>query len=160
MSLFSAYGFSIRVLHKDDSDDIYRVFEEILVRKNVDSRQIGRDMRILQGEIKFALKNKRHVIIGLEKDGILVGAAMCNDSGNIPWIGHLNILKKYRYSKAVLVLMHYIINILFKDKNVSVGKENVELFEKNLLPETTLLQIRIFNPDLGIRLQKLIDKDN
>ncbi len=160
MSLFSAYGFDIRILHIGDTQDIFNVFEPVLVNKNQNFTLVNRDIRILNGEIKYALKNKKHIIIGLEKDGVLVGAAMCNDSGGIPWIGHLNILNKYRYTKAIVVLMHFILNILFKTKNVGVAKQNVQSFEKHLMPDTKLLKIRLFHPDSKVRFQTIIDKDN
>ena len=159
MSLFKAFGFSIRVLHKEDTDEIFRVFKPVLVRNHFDQLVVNRDIRILQGEIRYALKNKKHVIIGLEKDGVLVGAAMCNDDSDIPWIGHLNILKEYRGTKAVVVLMHFILNILFKDKNVSVAKANVKQFKKHLMPDTSLLKIRLFHPKSKERFQIIIDRD-
>lgn len=158
MIFLSAFGFDIVELGPDDYDDIYSVLETELVRKKLNQTLVARDQRILSNNIKYTFKVNLYYAVGLKKGDELIGVCLCNDTDDMPWLGNLVIKEEYRKTKAFIVLAHFLLNMMFKDRSVSTGTEVSKDFEKLLIPPSKQIKVRVFDPRAGERLQKIIDK--
>lgn len=157
-SIYNKFGFDIVLLTPDDFEDIFNVFSTELVPKTKNKSTIGRHQRILIGEINYTFDNPTYYILGLAKDGKLIGASMCNENNDVPWLGHLTILNEYRNSKAFIVFLHYILNILFKDKKVEMGNERTILYHNMIERQGLNPDIVVVKKNIGLRLQNIINK--
>lgn len=158
MIFLSAFGFDIVELGPDNFQETYDVLEKELVRRNQNSTLISRDERILTNNLNFTFKTNLYYAVGLKKGDELVAVCLCNDSDDMPWIGNLVIEEEYRMTKAVVVLMHFLLNMMFKDRNVSTGMKNIQQFEKHLMPPSNQLKFRVFDPRSAERFKVIIDK--
>lgn len=159
MTFFSAFGFDVVEIQDKDIDDAYNILQEELVRKNLNFTLQKRDERILENNIKYTINNRFYYGVGLKKDNEWVGVCLCNDSDKWAWIGNLVIKKEYRKTKALIVLLHFILNILFEKENVSVGIKNTEQFEKLLVEPNKEIKFRVFHPNTKIRCAEIINKE-
>ena len=96
--------------------------------------------------------------IGVFKGNILVGVALCNEEDDIPWIGHMYILKKHQKTKAFILLAYYLSNILFKDKPIRLDSPNTDQFKSviNQLPKQ--IGGQVITIDTAERLKKIMEK--
>lgn len=155
--IYSKFGFDIVILYPEDYDEIFRVFsEELVPKRNISSMR--RHQRILKGEINFTFDKPDYYVLGISENDTLVGACMCNESNDVPWVGHLSILRSHRKTKAFIVFLHYIINILFKDKVIEVGNANIHLYKKMIQTRNRNPDIAMFKPEIGSRVAKIINK--
>lgn len=159
MKFFSAFGFDIIEIDETNKKQAYDILEVVLVRKNQNYTLVARDKRILLNNINYTIKTNFYYGVGLVKNDEWVGVCLCNDSDKMAWIGNLVIKEEFRKTKAVVVMMHFLLNILFKKENVSVGPKNTEQFEKHLLEPSNQLKFRVFDPKSKIRFKNIIEKD-
>ncbi len=164
MDIFTAYGFNVIELKESNSKELFNTLEPVLVNRKQNRTLIARDIRILTKTIRYVFKpysqSIGHKAFGLYKDNKIVGAVICNDTDQMPWIGHLNILENYRKTKATIVLMHFILNILYKDRIVFTGQEMLEGFEKHVMVLKPYVKMCTFKPESAARFANIINKEH
>lgn len=111
------HGFLVRELTREDADKIFNILR-LELGKDDNKPVQNKKLRILKREIEYVFNEPEHHVIGIEKDGTLIGVATCNDENNIPWLGHFVIDEKYRKTKASAMLLYYVVGIIYQDKIV------------------------------------------
>lgn len=132
---FTAFNMTAEILTPEDSEELYTVLAEEFVLTNCEPTQRRRLKRILKSYIKYTFdeNNDRNIAVGVRKDGKLVAGALLNDKDDVPWIGCLNVSKKYRRTRVIVVLMHFILNILYKDKIVKLDSDSTKDYGKRVV---------------------------
>ncbi len=158
MILFEKFGYTIETLENKDSNEMFNVLEPEMVDFSKHNTMVARDKRILSVELRTVLSDDRYTNIGLKKDGKLIGVSISNEKDGGPWLGHLAILKEYRKTKASIVLIHYIMNILYKDKTVMMGNDKLKTYHKFVRVMPKILDFVIMKPEVSKRFANIIDK--
>lgn len=155
MRTLEARGFVVSELYREDTDEIFSVLKTELGKDSNKSVQ-NKKLRSIKREIDFTFNEEEHHMIGIKKDGILIGVATCNDEHTIPWLGHFVILEKYRKTKAMPLLLYYIMGIVYPDKIVQTNPiGDTSDYENTIKKMPKELGFSILNPD-RIRVLKKI----
>ena len=154
----NAFGFSARELNPADKNHASRVLAAEMIDERKHPSMIAKDERVISRRLDYTFRKKDYIAIGVFKDYKLIGVALCNDEGGIPWIGHLTVLKEYRKTRAFILLAHYIANVLYPDKTIRLNSPNTEQFKSVVTHLPKKIGGQAITPDTGDRLQKIIDK--
>ena len=103
----------------------------------------------------------KYNVIGIKKIGLdnYIGLFVTSIEDNYPWLGYFLIEKKYRKKITTIVLAHYLINILHKDKMIQIGQFDKSGYSKLIKSFPKSLGISILKEEVGTRVEKIINKD-
>ena len=158
MILFEKFGYTIEDLEEKDLWDMYRVLEPELVDQTKHCTMVQRDKRILIKNLQSVFRGTAYSNIGLKKDGKLIGVSISNEKDGGPWIGHLTVLEEYRKTKASIVLIHFVINILYNGEPIMMGMDKLKTYRKFVRIMPKVLDFVVMKPDIYTRLARIIDK--
>lgn len=158
LNALQAFGLTVRQLNPADKKHAFQVLAAEMLDKRKHPSMVAKDERVINGRLDFTFKKKDYIAVGVFKDYKLIGVALCNDEDNIPWIGHMTILKAYRRTRAFILLAHYIANVLYPDKLIRLDSPNTDQFASVITHLPKRIGGQAITPDTGDRLQKIIDK--
>lgn len=155
MRELNKHGFKVRELTAEDTEEIFEILKEELGHDSNKSVQ-NKKLRTIKREIDFTFNEDEHHFIGIEANGNLVGVATCNDENNIPWLGHFVIKKNHRKTKAMALLLYYIMGIVYPGKIIQTNPiGDTSDYENTIKKMPKELGFSIINPERFKILKKI-----
>lgn len=113
--LLSLNEYKIYKADEDHHNVVYQILGEAVISATGSSNKRMRESKKLHARVRRAIRNDSALI--MLKDDIEV-AACIYDMYNNNVLTHINVLPKHRIDKGTGVLMHYLLNKVFKDEPV------------------------------------------
>lgn len=151
-------GFSAKELSIEDSEAIFDVLAATMLDYRKHISMIEKDKRVIRGRIAFTFKKDKYIAIGVFKSKKLVGVALCNDNGDVPWIGHMTVLKEYRKTKAFIMLAYYIANVLYKNQVIRLNTPNIKDFKSVIKVLPKVIGGQAITIETAERLKKIVER--
>jgi hypothetical protein len=156
--LYSKFGFDVRLLTKDSKGKAFKILApNMLSKKGRHPSLYAKDRRVLKNEILFALTKDNYNPIGLYKQDKLIGISFSSvqeDDGN-PWLGYFFIDTKYKKTKAMIVLLNYLINHLYKGFRIRIGHTDTSEYGKLIKKIPIPLGTSVFADSVAERVSKV-----
>ncbi|MCK5848969.1 MAG: hypothetical protein KAH01_07235 [Caldisericia bacterium] len=162
--LYECFDFTVKLLERKDRVEVFKLLKPIRLNKEGISTSIqSMDRAKLKSTVMSVLTEDRYNAVGLYNDqneliGISFSSILDEDDENDPWLGWFYIKDKYRNTKASVVFINYIINILYDGFTIQIGSAGVLDYEKLIESEDINDGYEIFKKDVGPRLKKICNK--
>ena len=157
--LFEKCGYIVENIEKKDANQIFKIMS-LDIDQSEGEHHYLRERRILKQEIRSMFDTDDYTVIGIRHTGSdeYVGMSVSSIEDEYPWLGYFYIKKEYRKKMYTIVLVHCLINILYKNKTIQIGHINRIGFAKRIRSLTGILEVSIFNNDVGTRVENIINR--
>jgi hypothetical protein len=157
--LYSRFGFDIALVDEKHGPDIFRMLSPTrLSRKDRTPEKYAEDRRGLKSDINFALTEYNYNSIGIFKDDKLLGISFSSITDeNSPWLGYFYIEPEVRKTKAMIVLLNYLMNHLYKGFMIEIGATNTEDYKKMIRQLPIVVGYSVFKEGVAERLSAICD---
>jgi len=141
--------YAIAFAENVDTEDTYKILQEAVVGKEGTANSRMRKARILRARIVKAIaENKLICLMYLSKP---IAACIVDDrKGNM--LININVLKAYRLLPKTGLLMHYIVNNVFKGEDVYFMDTTGQFASVGELVDDSIYKVK---PTVAATLQKL-----
>jgi len=113
---------SLYYAEEDDHDLVYSVLAPVVVLLSMSVNKRMRAKAILEAYIRKGINEC--CIAVLTEDGVPIGACIFGEDRRHNVLFRLNVLDKYRVGTGTGVLLHYVLNCVFKGEDVYFYDEN------------------------------------
>ena len=156
--LYECFGYTVKLLEKHHGTEIFKLLKEVRLNRNTATPEMFRNDRArLKGEIRTVLSEKRYNPIGLYDKNKLIGISFSSvlDDEKEPWLGWFYINPDYRNTKASVVLINYLINILYYGFTIQIGATGNIEYEKLITTPKNHNGYYVFKNNVGDRLKRI-----
>lgn len=145
----SLNDYAICTAEESDYDNMYEILQEAVVGLNGTANSRMRKSRVLKARILKAISESKLIVLTYLGKAI---AACIVDSKKVNMIVNINILKAYRMLPKTGLLMHYLVNNLFKDEDVYFMDDTGEFASVGDLVDTNIYKVK---PTVASTLNRL-----
>lgn len=156
--LYKKFNIELKILEKENGSDIFRLLSPVkLERKDREPEGYANDRQRLKNEIVMFLEKPEFNPIGVYYNNELIGASFSSyiEEEGAPWLGYFYIKPEYRKGKAPVVLIHYLINHLYKGKVIQMRPSNTGEYSKLIRTLPKMLGFSVFKDGIAERLQRI-----